>query len=307
MSLENEENLEEERKKWTLTKEEYEKNLDSIFNELIITGNVRPSEHPTVVMVGGQSGGGKTLLVNKELEKLPEGAIIIDQDVLKASHPQHEEIQSTYTEREEFLLLKKYVHQIIKDIVDRASERGYNIILETALRNSSKFIEHTKNLREKGYRARLSVLAVSPDEANLSMFTRYCKFLKEKGECRRNTRVDKDSVEKIPLNIEKMEKMGIFDEIVISTRGNEETNFSPIQVYSRRETPNVSATQTYRNIVSGLKVEPEEFETRYLEIRKKLESYGETEQIERLDSFHDEFMSREENHRKSPEFPDFDD
>ena len=68
----------------------------------------------------------------------------------------------------------------------------------------------------------------------------------------------------------------------------------------------MSATQTYKDTVSGLKVEPEEFETRYLEIRKKLEGYGETEQVERLDSFHDEFMSREENHRK-PKFPDFDD
>lgn len=124
-----------------------------------------------------------------------------------------------YTEREEFLLLKRYLDQLVNTIIDYAKKERFNLILESALRSVSKFIKNTQDVRQDDYHTKLSILAVHPDEANLSMFTRFCTFLKKEGECRRNTRVDEDSVIKIPENIEKMDRLGIFDDITISKRG----------------------------------------------------------------------------------------
>lgn len=302
MSFENEEEIKKERAKWNLTEDEYQENFNSIFSELVLTGNATPSENPKFIMVGGQAGCGKSMLDCKELGKLKNGAIIIDQDILRTKHPNYKQIHDTYTEREEFLLLKRYVDRIVNDTVEKSSEEGYNLILESALRSVKKFIKNTEHMKQKGYNTKLSVLAVSPDEANLSMFTRYCEFLKYEGECRRNTRVDKDSVDKIPLNIEKMDKLGIFDDITISIRGKKEDSFLPSQVYSKKETPSVSPACAYKNIVNSQRIKVEDFEKRYLNLREILKSYGEEVQIERLDEFRKEFISR---NKVSNEYPDF--
>lgn len=303
MAFENEEEIKAERAKWNLTEDEYQENFNSIFSELVLTGRATSSENPTFIMVGGQAGCGKSILVGKELGELKNGAIVIDQDILRTKHPNYKKIHDTYTEREEFLLLKRYLDRIVNDTVEKSSEEGYNLILESALRSVSKFIKNTEYMKQKGYNTKLSVLAVSPDEANLSMFTRYCIFLKNEGECRRNTRVDNDSVDKIPLNIEKMDELGIFDDITISIRGKKEDSFLPSQVYSRKETPSISPASAYISIVSSQKTKVEDFKKRYLNLREILKSYNQEVQIERLDEFHKDFILR---NRESNEYPDFD-
>ena len=303
MPFNNEEEIQAEREKWNLTDEEFQDNFNSIFNELILIGNASPSSKPTFIMVGGQAGCGKSMLVGKELRALPEGAIAIDQDVLRTKHPKYQQIHNTYTEREEFLLLKRYIDRIVKTAIDKSSAEGYNLILESALRSVSKFIEHTKELKAKGYDTKLSVLAVSPDEANLSMFTRFCEFLDREGECRRNTRVDNDSVEKIPQNISNMDNLGIFDDITISVRGTEPPEYLPTQVYSKKQSPEVPTVQVYLETINKQRVKPEDFERRYIDLRGRLSSYGQEVQVKRLDEFHDDFVKRNPNEQ----YPNLDD
>ena len=294
MPFNNEEETKKEREKWKLTEEEYRDNFNSIFSELILTGDATPSLNPTFIMVGGQAGCGKSMLVGKELKKLKNGAIIIDQDILRTRHPKSKQIQDTYTEREEFLLLKRYLDRLINDIIARSSDEGFNLILESALRSVSKFVINTKEVKAKGYNTKLSVLAVSPDEANLSMFTRFCAFLESNGDCRRNTRLDNDSVNKIPINIGQMDSMGIFDDISISIRGDKTNNFEPIQKYTQRETPDMSPEVMYRTIVKDERIKPEEFKKRYVELRTVLEKYHQDTQLKRLDEFWQSFSSRTE-------------
>ena len=99
-------NEEEEREKWQLTDEEFEANANEIFSQLALCAKESPS--PTFIMVGGQAGSGKSALVAREYENIEGNAIIIDQDELRTKFPQekYRQIHDTYTEREEFLILK---------------------------------------------------------------------------------------------------------------------------------------------------------------------------------------------------------
>ena len=98
-------NAEEERKKWQLKDEEFEQNINDIFGELSLCAE--KTANPSFVIVGGQAGSGKSLLVSKEYQDLVGNAIIIDQDELRTKFPKEKQIQDNYTEREEFLILKR--------------------------------------------------------------------------------------------------------------------------------------------------------------------------------------------------------
>lgn len=304
MPFNNEDEIQIEREKWNLSEKEYNESFNNIFNELVLTGNATHSQNPTFIMVGGQAGSGKSMLVGKELRNLASGAIIIDQDLLRTKHPKYQKIHDMYTEREEFLLLKRYLDQLINDIIAKSLNEGYNLILESALRSVSKFIKNTVDVKERGYSTKLSILAVSPDEANLSMFTRFCQFLERYGECRRNTRVDNDSVNKISLNIDKMHSLEIFDNITVSVRGNELNDYLPIETYSQRETPNIPVAQIYINIVAGedKKIDSKNFAKRYFELRAILEKYNQKIQLDRLDEFYAQFILKREKPNQYPSF-----
>lgn len=142
MPFNNKEEIKIEREKWALTDEEFAQNLDTVFNELVLIGNALHSLKPEFVIVGGQAGSGKSALVSKELKGFKNGAIIIDQDILRTKHLKYKKIHDEYTEREEFLLLKRYLDRLVNGIIERASNLRYNIILESALRSVSKFIKN---------------------------------------------------------------------------------------------------------------------------------------------------------------------
>lgn len=295
MFFNSEEEIEIERKKWSLTREEYEKNFKKVFEKLVLIGKVSYSPNATFVMVGGQAGSGKSKLVSKEVKNLSNGAIIIDQDVLRTTYPKYSQIIKKYTEREEYILLKKYTDKLVNDIINVASNKRYNIVFESALRGGKKFIKNIIKLKEQQYKSKLSILAVSPDEANLSMFDRFCTCLEKYGESRTCTRVDNEALEKVLINIDEMDKEKIFDDIIISIRGNRKNNFIPIQVYSQNRTPNIRPLIMYKSIVDKERLNLEEFEKRYDQLKMKLMEYNQKNQMESLDKFYRQFKAKAKN------------
>ena len=227
-----------------LTEEEFKENVQEIFNELAMCAS--KTENPTFILVGGQAGAGKSLLTARENIELNDHAIIIDQDELRTKYPleKYNLIHNNCTEREEFLLLKPYISRLIVEIKDLAKKSGYNIILESALRSVKSFIPVIEDLRKNGYSTKLSILSVPEIEGNISMLSRYCYFLEKYGECRRNTRIDPESVNKIQQNIEMLNDLDIFEEITVSKRGIEVDSL-PEQVYSNKENPDITPIEAY--------------------------------------------------------------
>lgn len=274
-------NAEEERKKWQLKDEEFEQNINDIFGELSLCAE--KTANPSFVIVGGQAGSGKSLLVSKEYQDLVGNAIIIDQDELRTKFPKEKQIQDNYTEREEFLILKPYISKTIVELIDRAVKENYNIILESALRSVSSFIDTTQELKEKGYNTKLSVIAVPEVEANISMLTRYCYYVEKYGECRRNTRLDPSAVESLRKNIERLDELGIFDDITVSKRGKEYDSL-PVQFYSQKANREMTPLQAYDNIKElSFDDTRRNFPTRYEQIKSILTAHDETEQLKKLE------------------------
>ena len=285
--------IEEARKKWQLTDEEFNKNMDEIFAELSLLAEKQ--EHPTFVFVGGQAGSGKSVLVAKENQNLNGRAIIIDQDELRPKYPRdkYKKIHDSCTEREEFLLLKPYISRAVRTLEMRAVDEGYNIILESALRSVSSFIDTIQELKESGYRTKLSVLATPEVEANLSMLTRYCYYLQRDGECRRNTRLDHDAVERLRMNIQRLDELGIFDDITISMRGKR-MDALPIEIYAKQKNVTMTPLQAYDyGVRCSFEDTAKNFQSRYNQIRTVLMQYNEMKQLEKLEEIKNAFDKEE--------------
>lgn len=276
-------NEDEARKKWELTNEEFEENMNEIFGELSLCA--KKTEAPSFIFVGGQAGSGKSALVAKEYQNLRGNAIIIDQDELRTKFPKekYKKIHDNCTEREEFLILKPYISKAILALKDRSKNYGYNIILESALRSVNSFIDVTQELKRKGYTTKLSVLAVPEVEANISMLTRYCYYLEKDGECRRNTRLDHSAVQNLRTNIKRLDDLEIFDDIVISVRGKKMDSL-PVQKYSKKIDTKLTPLQAYDDeVVKSFEDTRRNFDIRYEQIKEILIKHKEFKQLEKLE------------------------
>jgi len=287
-------NIEELRKKYAITEEQFQENANEIFGELSI--NAKRMEEPKFILAGGQAGSGKTSLVSKKYKELNGNAIIIDQDELRTMYPReiYQQILANHNDREEFLILNIYIAKMIKELVMRSKAEGYNIILETALNDVEAFIDYTKNLHEDGYRTELSVLSVPPIEGNISMLTRYCYYLEKDGVCRRNTRINPKAIDNIRGNIQKLDDLNIFDDIEIYRR-NPDRQELPIQIYSKNknkyETPLEAFERASRMSMQDTKTT---FEEKYTHIKGILEEFGETDKLQILEDIKVSFSNLDE-------------
>ena len=286
--------IEELRKKYAITDEQFQENASEIFGELSI--NATKSEQPRFIMVGGQAGSGKTSLVSKKYKDLDGNAIIIDQDELRTMYPReiYQQILANHTDREEFLILNIYIAKMIKEIVMRSKEQGYNIILETALNDVEAFIDYTKELHADGYRTELAVMSVPPIEGHISMLTRYCYYLEKDGVCRRNTRINPKAIDNIRGNLQKLDGLRIFDDIEMYRR-NPNREELPIQIYSQQANEFETPLEAFERAAKvSLPDTKRTFQEKYYHIKSVLESFGETEKLQILEGIQASFSNLDE-------------
>lgn len=284
-------NIDEEIKKYQLSDEEFEKHCDKIFNFLAMNAEV--SEKPKFVMVGGQAGSGKTGLVSAKNKELDGGAIIIDQDEIRASFPKemYEQILRDHDDREEYLILKPYVLKMRQALVDRARNGGYNVIMESAMQAVDSFIPQIQSFKDAGYETELSVISVPNLDCFLSTLSRYCYYLNKDGMCRRNTKMDPQMSVKLRDNLTKLDKTGLFNNTEIFIRGNSQ-NEPPRKIYSKDENTGESPLHALnRGERLSLGTARQTFMARAAAIRRTLTEYNESEKLEQLDKLEDEYRN----------------
>lgn len=282
-------NVNAERKKWKLSEQEFNQNVNEIFGELSLVA--QPTSSPIFVLVGGQAGSGKSGLVAKKHQELTGNSIIIDQDELRTKFPQnkYKQILENYTEREEFLILNPYIADLIQAIITKAKNEGYNIVLESALQDIDAFSKNAIDLKSNGYHTKLAVLSVPEIEGNISMLTRYCYYLEKYGECRRNTRINPNAITNIKNNLQKLDQLNIFDDIEVYTRG-EQQNQLPIQIYSKHINTHETPLQAFeRGQAISLKNTQTSFSAKYNEIKSILEKYNDKIQLDKLETIKEQF------------------
>ena len=197
------------------TIEQFNEQFEIIYNDL--TSHSRPSEFPKAVLLGGQSGSGKSTIHIIISEEDPN-AVVIDGDRFRENHPCFSEIHEQYG-NEAANYTQPFVNEMISALIERLSSEKYDLIIEGTCRNVNVPINTFNDLKKKGYRVELAVMCTDKEKSLQSTIDRY-NAMKEAGLSPRAVPRDKynDTVKALPQNISELYKRRIFDEIRLFDR-----------------------------------------------------------------------------------------
>lgn len=213
-----------------------QKGMDTALQQYVTFETVDkvPAKNPIAIIVGGQSGAGKTALMNK-YSTIVDGAQI-DNDGIRPLHPQVEEIKAKhpeyYTELTDQISLGLTPHVISYLSGDNPDGVKHNLVIHQTMKNTNIANYAMKELKDKGYTVGIAVLAVSYAESKMSQIERCHAQYQTFGSCRHvpaNSHMD--AIRGLPPTVGYIEEQGLADFIYIHTRNNENIA-DPILQYS---------------------------------------------------------------------------
>lgn len=224
------EELEEILKMYKLTEEEHNYLYDII--KRIWTSEKYPVENPIAVIIGGQTGAGKSGIISYSQKMFEDGnVVIINSDEIKPFHPKSEEIAKEHPE-----LYTKITDQEsntwTSQLFEDTRNEGYNIIFEGTMKNNRVADEAIVELLNKGYTVIVRGLAVCDLESRLSIHERYEAQVATKGWGRLVvTDHHNQTYNGMPNTIDYIEQQGRYDILEIFKRG--ENPDTPELVYAK--------------------------------------------------------------------------
>lgn len=220
-------------KEYTLTETELEVVKKVIIQ--FIKVNHKPSNNPIAIVVGGQSGSGKSSLMAYAGRELPD-AIFIDNDTLRAFHPYADEIREKYPEYY-VQLTDQLGMEITSSILeyfmgDNAENNKYDIILHQTLKNNRVADDAIAKFHKAGYLVDVKVLAVSYFESKMSQIERCLAQYNSMGFCRHVSQsAHWDAIKGVPFTVSYIEETGKSDIMQVYVRTIDISN--PKVIYSK--------------------------------------------------------------------------
>lgn len=152
--------------------EEFKKALDRIKKDFVPYNCY--SDNPLFIFAGGQPGSGKTALVDTiKCDNKNVNFVTIDLDEFRKYHPDFEDIKNNH-KKDGVILTNSFAFEIENEMLKYVQENKLNTINVSTLRNT-ELIE--KSIEEKilpnGFKVKIYIIAVSPEESYLSTLTRY--------------------------------------------------------------------------------------------------------------------------------------
>lgn len=215
---------------YALSPEQIEGIKDTIIS--VLADGKMPSERPLAVVVGGQSGAGKTALIEYTTQMSTQREfVMIDNDFFRGFHPQAKEIRKNhpdfYTAATDQIGLG-----ITADIISFFMENKYDIILHQTLKNNRIADDAITKFRDAGYTVGVRAFAVPYIESKMSQIERCLGQIEKLGFCRYVRKVDHDAaVAGLPGTVGYIEQSGKYDFIEIFKRGKQIDH--PTLVYSK--------------------------------------------------------------------------
>ena len=216
-------------KKYKLTEEEHNEFYNTI--KRIYVGGKTPQKNPISVIVGGQTGAGKSGILGYSSKMFEDdNVIIINSDEIKPFHPKSEEIAKLYPE-----LYTKITDQESNTWTSRLFEElrreKYNIIFEGTMKNNRIADESITELKKLGYTVIVRGIAVCDLESRISILERYEGQVDTKGWGRLVVPAHHNQTYVgMPNTIDYIEQNKMYDVLEIYARG--ENPSQPILVYS---------------------------------------------------------------------------
>ena len=232
--------------KYTLSQKQYEKVLRTVIE--VMSADKVPSDNPLAIIVGGQSGAGKTALINytNNISSKRE-FVTIDNDFFRAFHPKAAEIKKEYPGLYTHItdqiglgftpdVISYFMGNDVKlssgDIIENDEHARYDLIFHQTLKSNRIADDAMAKLRDLGYTVGVRAFAVPYFESKMSQLERCKAQYIKMGFCRHVRPEDHFAALKgIPTTLDYIDKNGKADFIEIFKRSDDIR--SPHLVYAK--------------------------------------------------------------------------
>lgn len=192
-----------------------------------------PKENPIAVIVCGQSGAGKTVLMHK-FSTQTDG-VQVDNDAVREFHPQIEEIKAEASEYKkectDQLSLTSIPYVISYLSGDNPNNEKNNLTIHQTGKNRTIADKAAQELRGKGYVVGFAIMAVSYAESKQSQNERCHAQYKTFGTCRYVAPNDHmDAINGLPSTVGYIEENNMSDFLLVFTRNDKDIS-EPILQY----------------------------------------------------------------------------
>ncbi len=147
--------------------------------QLVLKRNIRSlirgkqsTKNPIAILLGGQSGAGKTTIHRIKQKEFQGNIIIIDGDSFRFQHPRYLILQQNYG-KDSVEYTKQFAGKMVECLVEKLSNLGYHLLIEGTLRTVEVPRKTSEILRNKGYTVQLALIATKPELSYLSTVIRY--------------------------------------------------------------------------------------------------------------------------------------
>ncbi|MEC4578108.1 type II toxin-antitoxin system toxin PezT [Streptococcus dysgalactiae] len=177
------------------------------------------STNPQAILLGGQSGAGKTTIHRIKQKEFQGNIIIIDGDSYRSLHPNYLTLQEKYG-KDSVDYTKDFAGKMVEHLVDELSKQGYHLLIEGTLRTTQVPRQTAQLLASKGYQVSLAVIGTKPELSYLSTLIRYEElYTIDPNQARATPKELHDGiVEHLVDNLRELEDACLFDQIQIYQR-----------------------------------------------------------------------------------------
>ena len=177
------------------------------------------SEHPQAILLGGQSGAGKTTIHRIKQKEYRGNIIIIDGDSYRSQHPHYLELKEKYG-KDSVDYTKRFAGKMVEALVDALSQLGYHLLIEGTLRTTDVPRQTAQLLQSRSYQVSLALIATKPKLSYLSTLIRYEElYAKNPNQARATPKEHHDYiVNHLVENVRALEKEKYFEQIQIYQR-----------------------------------------------------------------------------------------
>ncbi|HEM5961799.1 TPA: zeta toxin family protein [Streptococcus suis] len=164
-------------------------------------------DQPKAILLGGQSGAGKTTIHRIKQKEFQGNIIIIDGDSYRSQHPNYLALQEKYG-KDSVDYTKGFAGKMVEQLVDELSTQGYHLLIEGTLRTTQVPRQTAQLLSSKGYQVSLAVIGTKPE-----------LYAIDPTQARATPKEHHDGiVENLVDNLRELESENLFDQIQIYQR-----------------------------------------------------------------------------------------
>lgn len=211
--------IDELKEKFKLSNAEFDEIQNLIIN--IYTANVSPSASPTIIILGGQPGAGKSELItaaHRLASVNKERIVTCNADDYRDFHPNADEIKEKHEEYYSTITVE-YAHRWNAGLRLYCEKNKLNYILETTFSSGELMNDTLMEMKAKGYQTVVMLLAVNRRWSILGTYLRYEDMKRTTGYGRQVTKRQHDSrYEEIPKTLKAVQGARLFDQLLIYGR-----------------------------------------------------------------------------------------